>query len=216
VAAGLAWRVRRAPSADLRAVPALVAALLLALASGVLWPLPMVLALVLVAAAARLTRDTIPPPRLGPWGRVPLVPTALVAGVTPLGLLGWHALTRPDLSDVVRTFLPPAPLIALVLGGAVFTLANATLEELVWRGVLQRGMESTLGPALAIVVQAASFGLAHAHGVPRGVAGVLLSGSWAVMLGWLRRRSGGLLAPIVAHVVADATIVALLLSLEAR
>lgn len=30
--------------------------------------------------------------------------------------------------------------------------------------------------------EAVSFGLQHAHGFPRGAAGVLLAGTWALML----------------------------------
>jgi uncharacterized protein len=63
------------------------------------------------------------------------------------------------------------------------------------------------------VLQAGSFGLQHAHGFPRGVIGVALAGSWAVMLGVLRHRSRGLFAPTLAHVVADATIAVLVLTI---
>ena len=52
----------------------------------------------------------------------------------------------------------------------------------------------------------------HLWGVPRGAVGVLLAGVWAVMLGLLRRRAGGILAPFMAHVVADATIAVIILS----
>ena len=67
-----------------------------------------------------------------------------------------------------------------------------------WRGILQ----DRLVPL---------FGLQHAWGFPRGPVGVVLAGGWAVMLGLLRRHSGGLLSPILAHVVADATIAVLVL-----
>ena len=56
----------------------------------------------------------------------------------------------------------------------------------------------------AVLAQAVSFAVAHAHGFPRGVAGVTLAAIWAVML-------GALLAPTLAHVVADATIAAIVL-----
>jgi uncharacterized protein len=62
----------------------------------------------------------------------------------------------------------------------------------------------------AIVIQAISFGVAHAHGFPRGVTGVVWAGSWAYLLGMLRTQSRGLLAPVLAHFVADMTIVLLL------
>ena len=62
------------------------------------------------------------------------------------------------------------------------------------------------------MLQATSFGVARAHGFPRGVTGVLLAGVWGYLLGLLRQRTGGLLAPVLAHVVADGTIAYVLVS----
>jgi len=209
----IAWVVRRAPPRPLRAIPVLASALLVAMATGLLWQLAMAVALGLHAATAWSSRGVIPPPELGPRGRLPTLATLGVGGVTPLGLLGWLAVARPDLSGVVQAYVPSLPLGALILGGVLFAVVNATLEEIVWRGVFQRGLEAALGPALALGLQAVSFGVAHAHGVPSGGLGVVLAGAWAVLLGLLRRASGGLLAPIVAHFVADATIAAMVLGL---
>ncbi|WP_437619116.1 hypothetical protein [Sorangium sp. So ce1151] len=50
------------------------------------------------------------------------------------------------------------------------------------------------------------------NGFPSGAVGVGLAAIYAVMLGVLRRRAGGLLALCVAHVAADLTIFALLLT----
>ncbi len=207
----IAWVVRRAPPRPLRAIPVLAGALPVAMATGLLWQPAMALALGLHAATAWASRGVIPPPELGPRGRLPAWATLAVGGVTPLGLLGWLAVARPDLSGVVQAYVPSLPLATLILGGAVVAVVNATLEEIVWRGVFQRGLEAALGPALAIGVQAVSFGVAHAHGVPSGWLGVVLAGAWALLLGLLRRASGGLLAPIVAHFVADATIAVIVL-----
>jgi membrane protease YdiL (CAAX protease family) len=102
----------------------------------------------------------------------------------------------------------------LIAGGVGFALVNAALEELLWRGVLIDRLEPLFGPSLAIAISAISFGVQHAHGVPRGPIGVLLAGSWAVMLGMLRKHSKGLLAPILSHVVADATIAVIILVLS--
>jgi membrane protease YdiL (CAAX protease family) len=100
-------------------------------------------------------------------------------------------------------------------GAAAFALFNALFEELIWRGVFQSRLTALFGSPLAIVLQAVSFGVAHAHGFPRGVVGVALVTVWALMLGALRARAAGLLAPLLAHVVADATI-ACVLVLRAR
>ncbi len=209
---GIAWLARRAAPRRLRAIPVLAAALLVASSTGLLWQPVMALALGLHAVTAWTSGGAIPRPELGPRGRLPVWATLAVGGVTPLGLVGWLVVARPDLSEVVRAYVPSLPLPALVLGGVAFAAANAALEEIVWRGVFQRGLEAALNPALAIVIQAASFGVAHAHGIPSGPLGMVLAGGWAVLLGVLRRASGGLLAPFVAHFIADATIAVIVLA----
>jgi len=202
--------VRRAPGPGAR-IAVLAACLLAAILTGLLWQPVMILALAAFALVARAVpglRRTGAPLRAG---RVPVPGTLACAAVTPVGLLAWHVLARPDLSDVVDAYVPAVPLALLLLGGVLFALVNAALEEVIWRGLLQDDLGALLGPAAAVAVQGASFGLAHAHGVPRGLAGVVLAGGWGVLLGWLRLRSGGLLAPILAHVVADATIATIVL-----
>lgn len=196
--------VRRA-----RAITTMCASLSCAMLLPIPWQAVMALALGLALASCALAgRPIVLPTR----GRAPILPTLLVGGITPLALGGWVMLLRPDLSDVVRDYVPDVPLVALLLGAAAFALVNAILEELIWRGVIQGELETLFGPVLTISVQAASFGLQHAHGVPSGAVGVALAGAWAVMLGLLRRHARGLRAPVVAHVVADASIAVIVLS----
>ncbi|MCB9676289.1 MAG: CPBP family intramembrane metalloprotease [Alphaproteobacteria bacterium] len=187
----------------------MVACLAVALAVPV-WQLALAVALAVFLVAERGW-----PPG---WtrGSVPAAPTAVAAAVTPFALVGWFLAFSPDLSDVLETYVPAVPPAVLVAGAIGFVAVNATLEELVWRGVFQSELEGAVGRAAAVWVQAASFGLAHAQGFPRGVVGVLLAGGWAVLLGWLRQRSGGLLAPVLAHLVADAVIAAIVLTWVAR
>ena len=172
------------------------------------WPLLMPLALALLAICTRLR------PELGAvWfarGSVPPAATIVCGAVTPIALLSWLALARPDLSDL-SALVPKARPWLLVLGGVGFAAWNAILEEWIWRGVIQTRLTTIMPEPLSIFVQAISFGVAHAHGFPRGVSGMLLAGVWALMLGSLRIRASGLLAPILAHFVADATIAAVLL-----
>lgn len=200
-----------AGDATSRPITALVALVALAVRTGVLWQAALAVALAVFLGLARLL------PRIAPgagWrrrGRVPVLATAIVGGMTPFGLVGWFVLMRPDLDDLVAAYLPEAPLAVLVLGAVAFAVINAVLEELVWRGVMTDALERGFGPWPAIAIQAASFGLAHAHGFPRGALGIVLAGGWAVALGMLRRHAGGLAAPIVAHVVADASIATIVL-----
>lgn len=89
---------------------------------------------------------------------------------------------------------------------------NGTAEDSIWAGILlSAAEESRLPTVLALGPVAASFGLAHLHGTPSGWLGVAMAGFWGLLLTLLRLRTGGMLATYVAHVCADATIVALLL-----
>jgi len=194
------------------AIAVMAAAVTLSAMTGVFWLLVMPLAILAFFIATRLLRalgDGLPS-----RGRVPLWETALCGAVTPVALLAWLMFLHPDVSDLVAA----VPHIArgwLFAGAAGFALFNALFEELIWRGVFQSRLAALFGSPLAIVLQAVSFGVAHAHGFPRGVVGVALVTIWALMLGTLRVRAAGLLAPVLAHVVADATIACVLI-LRAR
>ena len=60
---------------------------------------------------------------------------------------------------------------------------------------------------------ALAFGIAHFNGVPNGIVGVVMAGCWGLILAYLRHRTGGMLATYLAHLVADTTIIAVLLPL---
>ncbi len=186
-------------------LPGLVALLVWIPQLAPLWPLPLVIALGIVALFPS-------PERWPPRGRLQdlWVIVSLIA-LTGVALPAWMWFAQPDLSDITSR-LPSWPLWALLGLGALFAVFNAVAEELAWRWVLWEGLEG-LPIRLLLVVQAASFGLAHINGFPRGFLGVLLAGFYGLLLGWFRERSGGLIGPVVVHIAADVTIFALLLSL---
>jgi membrane protease YdiL (CAAX protease family) len=68
-----------------------------------------------------------------------------------------------------------------------------------------------MNPAVAIVLQALSFGALHFGGFPSGLAGMSLATIYGLMLGALAYRCKGLLAPCAAHVLADSVIFAIVL-----
>ena len=144
-----------------------------------------------------------------------LVLVAGIAAISAVTLLAWHQIARPDLGDLVRTFVPDQPIWLLVPGAVLFALLNAAIEEAAYRGVLLAALDVALGPGVvAIVLQAIAFGALHVHGFPRGAAGVGLACVYGLALGALRRRADGLLAPWTAHVLTDLAIASIVLALR--
>jgi len=127
-----------------------------------------------------------------------------------VGLLLWYFILHPDLSHFLGSIPDWHPAL-LALGGLGFSLLNAAVEEGIFRGVVMQALEAAFGPGiLALIVQALAFGAIHFIGIPNGWLGVGMAAVYGGMLGFIRRRSGGMLAPFAAHVVADVVIFAIL------
>lgn len=125
----------------------------------------------------------------------------------------WFFVARPDIRDIIERFLPDWPLLLIVLGGLAFSMLNAVVEELAYRGVLMDALDKTIGVGvLSLFGQAAAFGVLHIHGFPRGRTGVALAFIFGVLMGLVRRRSGGFIAPWAAHVAADIVIVTIVVA----
>jgi uncharacterized protein len=115
-----------------------------------------------------------------------------------------HKLTGkyPDLTDL-KAVVGNIPVLLLLLGANIVLAGFG--EELVWRGyALGRVSEVIGGPwrwGLALVLVNVAFGLAHGY---QGEAGVTQAAVQGVLLGVLYMRTGfNLVAPIVAHIVAN-------------
>ena len=81
------------------------------------------------------------------------------------------------------------------------------VEELFFRGLLQRSAARRLGPRWAIAISAVTFGLAHFQ--PVQLLGLVAFG---VVLGVLAHRSGRLGPSLVAHMAFNATTVVILVA----
>jgi membrane protease YdiL (CAAX protease family) len=150
--------------------------------------------------------------RIGHADRVTIALALATILVSSVALVAWLRLVHPNLDDLRNEIPDDVSKSTLLAFGALFSLGNALLEEIVWRGVLMESLEAGYGRGLVVLVlQAASFGAAHIVGFPRGALGVLMAFVYGLALGIIRRRSRGLAAPIVTHVFADATIFALLI-----
>jgi uncharacterized protein len=176
------------------------------------WPLYLLAPLTIYA----LIVAVVPPLRRGVhWLRVGRLDGAVLAWTTAIilgssaALVLWFVLARPDVGDLMEK-IPHVGPVQLILIGITFSLANALMEEAIFRGVFQEALTAEWGPRLAVAIQGVLFGVIHIQGFPRGLEGMVMASVYGVALGWLRLRSGGMAAACIAHVCADATIFVLL------
>lgn len=198
--------------------PALFAFLWTALpsASSILrgWPFNHLVPLAIYALVAAVTpalRSSMTWLRLGRIDRGTLVLVLATVFLSGAALLAWYGLAKPDLR-IHLGHIPSMPSWLFPLAGLAFALVNAAMEEAIFRGILMEALESALGQGLpALVAQAASFALFHFRaGFPNGWWGVAMVFIYGLMLGAIRRRSRGMLAPWLTHVAADIVIFVIL------
>lgn len=185
---------------------------------GVRWAVPIAAALILVLAKVvglSWTDLGLGRRSLGTGLRYAAVIIGAVAVVTAVGVaLPW---TRDLFHNDAYRDVHAALVSALVLIPIYTILA----EEVIFRGVLLGALRRICSPRTALIVQAGLFGLwhvgssmglsAHNQGLGdivgsgplatfAGVAlAVVVTGGAGILLGWLRIRSGSLLAPIALH-----------------
>lgn len=143
------------------------------------------------------------------WGKFDLSVWQIVilTVITSSGaLLLWFFIFHPDLSHVLNLIPSWNPLL-LILCGLSFSVANAAIEETIYRGVMMQGLDASFsGNYISLILQAVLFGTIHINGVPGGNIGVVMASIYGLMLGSLKRLANGMLAPFVAHVFADLVI----------
>jgi len=137
--------------------------------------------------------------RLG--GLVFVTITAIVALGAPFGFLD-DDRTAVDLGDMTLRVLVTIP------------IGTVLMEEFAFRGVLDGLLDRVAPPAAAMMIGAGLFGRWHVPPLlDEGVAVVLvtLAGTTVAGVGfiWLRRRSGSLLAPVLAHLATNSSTFAL-------
>lgn len=177
------------------------------------WPwkvlLPLAGYLGLVAFVPRLRRSC-GWLRLGRFGAGEALLAGGLAVLGVVGLAAWVALAEPDLAPYRRSLPVLSPWL-LAPAGAGFALLNAAMEEALFRGAILEALDRSLRrPGAALALQALLFGVLHyREGFPNGVLGVALTAAYGLGLGALRRASGGMVAPWLAHAGADMAVYAL-------
>jgi membrane protease YdiL (CAAX protease family) len=182
----------------------------------IIWPFPFAIALCIYAGvvlASPPLRKTFDWPRRGELGGKQWLLIGACVALSSGALLGWFLLFRPDVSDLTSMVPAGTPVWMLIAGAVGFSLINAAVEEAIWRGVLLSGLEKVMSVAPAVLLQGVSFGIAHINGFPRGWVGVGLATVYGVMMGIVRVHARGMRAPYIAHVFADLTIMAILVTL---
>jgi uncharacterized protein len=154
-------------------------------------------------------RRTMPRLALGRVGGWPLGFAVLLAVAASAVLLGFDHLYRPDVSELVAK-VPTTIGGSVLFAGVVFAVTNAVCEELVFRWLLWQAIVEEWNAPVALAVTAGVFGLAHLEGYPPGPTGAMLAAIYGLSLGILRWWTGGLGLAIACHVIADATIFAIL------
>jgi membrane protease YdiL (CAAX protease family) len=107
------------------------------------------------------------------------------------------------LPQLALKLFPQDDIERLVFFALVATVA--TCEELIYRGFVQRVFENWSGGYVVagVLASAAYFALAHLYQGRRGLASTFVIG---LVFSVVRAWTGGLLAPLIAHFVADLTV----------
>jgi len=123
-------------------------------------------------------------------------------------LLGVLEVLRSSGADVEQS-VPAAPKVvidtAMILGliayWFVLVVAAPIVEEMLFRGLLYRGLEAKIGALATIVITSVLFGMVHylGFGWPRAVA----TGCLGFLLGVIRWRTGNTTAAMVTHAAGN-------------
>lgn len=127
-----------------------------------------------------------------------------VAGTIPMVALFWLLLRLPyawlkDLMALVRELLLPMFKRSGLWGIAGVSIMAGVGEEMLFRGVVQAGLEGWIGDLGALAVASVAFGLAHFITPAYFVLATVMGG----YLGGLYLWTGNLLIPIIVHALYD-------------
>ncbi|MFP3870746.1 MAG: CPBP family intramembrane glutamic endopeptidase [Syntrophobacteria bacterium] len=181
------------------------------------WPLykvtPLLLYLGIAQAVPCLRRSLLwmRPGRLGGEIRLAIL---VVVPLSSGALLLWRVIFEPDMSPYVA-HMAEMPAWLLPLAGMAFATVNAAVEEAVYRGIFLQALDSAFGAGTAaVVLQGCLFGLVHFSevGFPKGLSGVVMASVYGLILGFIRRRARGMLAPWLLHLGTDITIFAIVVT----
>lgn len=144
-------------------------------------------------------RDIVPGLAAGILSQLVLLPLLYI----PVHLL----FPRIDVAEKAKEVTDLAKGGGIALVAACIVAGAPFIEELFFRGLLQRSVARRFGPKSAVAIAAVTFGLAHFQ--PVQLLGLVAFG---VVLGVLAQRSGRLGPSLVAHMAFNATTVVILIA----
>jgi len=181
------------------------------------WPLSFILPIIIYLSIIMFTDKSkyrIQWMKAGYLNRITImimIPTILLSSAA---LIIWVIVLKPDLSDLIK-MVPVESVPGIILPGILFSVFNSLWEEIILKGILWNGLEIFISNALLInIFQAVLFGIMHFNGFPRGIIGAVLAGIYGLLIGFIRKNSNGLLAPVITHFFADAAIFGILIFLQ--
>jgi len=184
------------------------------------WPfnffIPLLIYLVVVLAVPGY-RKSLLWLRIGRFGQDILLLVIATAVISGVALYIWYRTLNPDLSLHLK-YIRDVPVWLFPLAGLGFSVFNAAVEEFVFRGAVMQALDSAFGPhGMAVAIQAWLFGAMHyREGFPNGGWGLAMTCVYGIVLGTIRRRAQGMLAPWLVHVCADMVVFVILVGIILR
>jgi membrane protease YdiL (CAAX protease family) len=154
-----------------------------------------------VRGTGSLSADSGLTVQLRDWWAIPLafvlqVGIGLLAALVAFVVLGEEAPMQ-GFGEVVAESTTVLDVLALALTAVVLA---PLLEEVLFRGVLLRGLLRRTGTPVAIIVSAALFSLVHLEALDRTQLPILVDTFlWGVVLAWFALRRGSLSVPLLLH-----------------
>jgi membrane protease YdiL (CAAX protease family) len=124
----------------------------------------------------------------------------LLAGGVPFVLAIGFASLMPSLTppDAVFALWGECTLPQAVLWVAAIGLLPGTIEEVLYRGLIQRGFMRRFSPILSIVITSSLFALMHID--PPAMALALTLGLWLGFVAW---RTGSIVLTVLTHILIN-------------
>ncbi|MEQ3528121.1 CPBP family intramembrane glutamic endopeptidase [Pseudoalteromonas sp. XMcav11-Q] len=126
----------------------------------------------------------------------------------------WAYNSNSDI-ELLNKMIPDLPFTQLLITAFLFSIANAFLEEWLFRGVFQETLlKLNFSFNLSTLIQASTFAIAHyKFGFPSGNIGFAMTFIYACTLTLLARKTGSLFIPLLIHIFTDIAVFYLIVNI---